>query len=299
MDRGDLRVTDLGIAESDTTKRLTLFLSFNAYHGEGNDSTLQYSCWEIPWTEEPGELQSMGSQRVRHNWACMHHHQYLLLLLLLFCHWVMSNSLWPHGLQNARLPCPSPPPGVCSDLCLLSRQCYLTISSSVAHFFSCLQSFPASGSFSMSHLFTSGGQSIGASASTSVLPMNIQDWFPLGLTYLISLLSKGLSRVFSSTTAQKYQVFSIQPPLWSNPHICTWLLEKPKTDHADLVSKVLSLLFNTLSRFVIAFLPRIKNLLINGCSHCRQWFWSPIKEKWPLFPFIRKYLLGKKFNRAP
>ena len=293
MDRGDSRATDLGIAESDTTKRLTLFLSFNAYHREGNDNTLQYSCWEIPWTEELGELQSMGSQRVGHNWVCMHHHQYL------FCQWVMSNSLWHNRLQHARLPCPSPSPGVCSDLCLLSRQCYLTISSSVAHFLSWLQSFPASGSFSMSNLFTSGGQSIGASASTSVLPMNLQGCFPLGLTYLISFLSKGLSTVFSSTTAQKYQVFSIQPPLWSNPHICTWLLEKPKIDHADLVSKVMSLLFNMLSRFVIAFLPRIKNLLINGCSHCIQWFWSPRKEKWTLFPFIRKYLLGKKFNRAP
>ena len=151
----------------------------------------------------------------------------------------------------------------------------------------------------MSQLFASGGQSIGTSASTSVLPMNIQGWFPLGLTYLISLLSKGLSRVFSSTTAQKYQVFSIQPPLWSNPHICTWLLEKPKIDHTDLVSKVMSLLFNTLSRFVIAFLPRIKNLLIHGCSHCWQWSWSPRKEKRPLFPFIRKYLLGKKLNRVP
>ena len=162
-------------------------------------------AWEIPWTEELGELQSMGSQRVGHNWACMYHHQHLLLLLFLFCYRVVSNSLSPYGLQHARLPCPSLSPGVCSDLCLLSWQCYLTISSSVAHFSSCLQSFPASGYFSMSPLFASGGQSIGASASTSVLPVNIQGWFPLGLAYLISLLSKGLSRVFSSTTAQKYQ----------------------------------------------------------------------------------------------
>ena len=108
-------------------------------------------------------------------------------------------TLWPHGLEHTRLPCPSLSPGVCSDSYPLSQWCYLTISSSVALFSFCLQSFPASGSFPMSRVFTSGGQSIGASASASVLPMNIQGWFPLGLTGLISLLSKGLSRVFSST----------------------------------------------------------------------------------------------------
>ena len=110
----------------------------------------------------------------------------------------MSNSLWPHGLQHTRLPCPSPTPGACSNSCPLSRWCHPFISSSVAPFSSCPQSFPASGSFLMNRLFVSGGQSIGASASASVLPMKIQDWFPLGLTSLISLLSKGLSRVFSS-----------------------------------------------------------------------------------------------------
>ena len=114
----------------------------------------------------------------------------------------MSNSFWPHGLQHARLPCPSPTAGACSNSCPLSWWCYLTISSSAA-LFSCLQSFPASGSFAMSWLFPSGGQSLGTSAS--VLPMNIQDWFPLGLTGWISLQSKGLSRVFSSTTVQKHQ----------------------------------------------------------------------------------------------
>ena len=110
----------------------------------------------------------------------------------------MSNSLQPHELQHARLPCPSPSPGVCLHSCPLSQWCYPTISSSVIPFSSCLQSFPASGSFLMSQLFTSGGQSIRASAS--VLLMNIQDWFPLGLTGWISLQSKGLSRVFSNTT---------------------------------------------------------------------------------------------------
>ena len=114
-------------------------------------------------------------------------------------HSVVSDSLWPHGLPHARLPCPLPTPRVCSSTCPLSSWCLPTISSSVVPFTFCLQSFPASGSFPVSQFFTSGGQSIRASASTSVLPMNIQDWFILGLTGLISLLSKGLSRVFSLT----------------------------------------------------------------------------------------------------
>ena len=112
---------------------------------------------------------------------------------------VMSDSSWPHGLQHARLPCPSPVPGACSNSCPLSWWCHPTISSSIDPFSSCLQSFPALGSFPMSWLFTSDSQSIGTSASASVLPMNIQDWFPLGLTDLISRQSKGLSRVFSSS----------------------------------------------------------------------------------------------------
>ena len=109
----------------------------------------------------------------------------------------MSDSLWPHGLQHARFPCLSPTPKACSNSCSSSRWCHPTISSSVVPFSSCLQSFPASGSFPMSRFFASGGQSIGVSTSTSVLPMNIQDWFPSGWTGLISLKSKGLSRVFS------------------------------------------------------------------------------------------------------
>ena len=117
--------------------------------------------------------------------------------------------------------CPSPTPRVYSNSCLLSQWCHPTISSSVVPFSSCPQSFPASGSFPMSQLFASGGQSTGVSAS-----VNIQGWFPLGLTGLISQ-SKALSRVFSSTTLQKYQFFGNQPSLWSNPHIYTWLLEKP------------------------------------------------------------------------
>ena len=123
---------------------------------------------------------------------------------------VVSDSLWLHGLQHARPPCPSPTPGVYSNSCPLSQWCHPTISSSVIPFSSHLQSFPASGSFQMSQLFTSGDQSIGVSASTSILPMNIQDWFPLGWTGWISLQSKGLSRVFSNTTVHKHQFFSAQ-----------------------------------------------------------------------------------------
>ena len=125
---------------------------------------------------------------------------------------VVFDSLWPHGLQRARHPCPSPTPGVHPNPCPLSRWCHPTISSSVVPF-SCLQSFPASGSFQMSWFFTSGGQSIGVSDSASVLPMNIQDWFPLRLTGWISLQSRGLSRVFSNTTIEKHQFFSTQPSL--------------------------------------------------------------------------------------
>ena len=119
---------------------------------------------------------------------------------------VVFKYLWPHGLQHARLPCPSPTPRAYSNLCPLSQWCHPTISSSVVPFSSCLQSFPASGSCQMSQFFASDGQGIGVSASASVLPMNIQGWFPLGLTGWISLQSKGLSRVFSNTTVQKHQI---------------------------------------------------------------------------------------------
>ena len=126
----------------------------------------------------------------------------------------MSNSLRPHWLQHARPPCPSPTLRIYSNSCPLSRWCHPTISFSVVPFSFHLQSFPASGSFQMSQFFTSGGQNIGVSASASVLPMNIQGWFPLGLTGMISLLSRGLSRVFSSTTLQKHQFFSTQLSLY-------------------------------------------------------------------------------------
>ena len=131
---------------------------------------------------------------------------------------VMSSCLWSHGLKYARPPCPTPTPGACSNSCLSSRWCHPTISSSVVPFSSCFQSFPTSGSFQMSQLFLSGGQSIGVSASTSVLAVNTEDWTPLGWTGWISLQSKGLSRVFPNTTVQKHQFFSVQLSLPSNSH---------------------------------------------------------------------------------
>ena len=130
--------------------------------------------------------------------------------LVQFSHSVMSNSLWPHGLQNARPPCPSPTPGVYPNSCPLSWWRHPTISPSVVPFSSCLQSIPASGSFQMSQLFASGGQGIGVSASTSVLPMYTEDWSLLGWTGWISLQSKGFSRVFFNTTVQTHQFFSAQ-----------------------------------------------------------------------------------------
>ena len=174
--------------------------------------------------------------------------------LLLFSCSVVSNSLWPHELQHARPTCSSPTPGVHPKQCPSSWWCHPTISPSVVPFSSCPQSFPASGSFPVSQLFTSGGQSIGASASASVLPMNIQDWFPLELT-LISLQSKGFSRVFSNTTIFKASV------LWPSflygpthtPIHDYW--KNHSFEYTDLFCKVISF-FNTLSRCVIAFLPR-------------------------------------------
>ena len=134
---------------------------------------------------------------------------------------IVSDSLQFHRLQHARPPCPSRTPRACSNSCPSCQWCHPTISSSVVPFSSCLLSFPASGSFPMSQFFASGGQNIGASASASVLPMNIQDWFPLGLIGWISLQSQGLSRVFSNNTVQKHQFFSTQPSSQSNSHIHT------------------------------------------------------------------------------
>ena len=174
--------------------------------------------------------------------------------LLLVSHSVMSNSLIPHGLQHTRLPCPSPSPGACSNSYPLSQWYHPTISSSVVPFSSFLQSFPASRSFPMTWLFASVGQSIWASAS--VLPINFQEWFPLGLTGLISLLSKWFSGVFSNTTVQKHQFFSAQLSLWSNSPTYMTTGKTTALTIWTFVTKVVSLLFNMLSRLVIPFLPR-------------------------------------------
>ena len=153
---------------------------------------------------------------------------------LLYSHSVMSRSLQPHGLWHTKLPCPSLYPWVCSNSCSLSQWCHPTISSSFIPFSSCLPSFPASGSFPVSQLFSSGGQNIGGSSSASVLPMNNQGWFPLGLTCWITLLSKGLSRVFSRATFWRYQFFGVQPfycPALTSVHDF-W--EKHSFDYMDL-----------------------------------------------------------------
>ena len=140
---------------------------------------------------------------------------------------VVSNSFWPHESQYTTPPCPSPTPKVYSNSCPLSQWCHPAISSSVVPFSFCPWYLPASGSFPISQPFAWGGQSIGVSASASVLPMNTQDWSPLGWTGWISLQSNGLSRVFSNTTVQKHQIFSSQLSWQSSSHIHTWLLEKP------------------------------------------------------------------------
>ena len=178
-------------------------------------------------------------------------------VLFLFSCSVMSNSQQPYVLQHTRLLCPSSSPRICSNSCPLSQWCHPTISSSVVPFSSSLQSFPASESFLMSWLVTSGSQSIGASASASVLTMNIQGWFPLGLTGLISLQPKGFSRVFSKTAVLQHSVFfmvQLSHPFMTTGKPYLWLYGSLSANYC--------LFFNTLSRFVIGFLPRSKGLLI-------------------------------------
>ena len=176
---------------------------------------------------------------------------------------VVSDSLWPHGLQHTRLPCSSPTPGVHPNSCPLCWWCHPTISSCVVPFSSHFQSFPASGSFQMSQFFAAGGQSIGVSASASVLPMNIQDRFPLGLTGWISLQSKGLSRVFSNISSKAsilrcsaFFIVQLSHPYMTTGKTIDWT-------RWTFVGKVTSLLFNMLSRLGIAFLPRSKHILIS------------------------------------
>ena len=188
----------------------------------------------------------------------------MCVLLLLFSSTVVTDSMWPHELQQARPPCPSPPPGVCSISCLLHQWCHPTILSSDALFSFCPQSFPASGAFPMSWLFTLDDQNTGALASASLLPRSIQGLFPLRLIGLISFLSKGPSGVFSSTTVEGMSSLAfclLYGPALTKVHDHwedTWIF----------VGRVMSLIFNTLSRFVVAFLPRSNHLLIS-------WMWSP------------------------
>ena len=183
-------------------------------------------AWIIPWTEEPAWLQSMGSQRVRHNWATFTHFSTQFSSVQL-SHSAVSSFLRPHESQHARPPCPSQTPGVYSNSCPSSRWWHPSISFSVVPFSSRPQPLPASGSFPVSLLFASGGWSIEVSASASVHPVYTQDWCPLGWTGWISLQSKGLSRVFFNTTIQKYQFFSAELFSQSNSHIHTWPLGKP------------------------------------------------------------------------
>ena len=204
-------------------------------------------------------------------------------------------TLQSHGLQNTRLPRPSLFPGMCSDSCPLSQWCNLTISSPIAPFSFHLRSFPASESFPMIWLFPSGGQSIGVLAS--ILPMNIQDWFSLGLTGLISLQSKGLSVVFSSTTVQKHQFFSTKPSLWSNSHICTWLLENIALTRWTFVSKVISLLFKMLSSLVIAFPTKSKHLLISWLQSQSTVILEPKKIKFVTVSIVSHLFAMKLWDR--
>ena len=190
---------------------------------------------------------------------------------------VAESSLWPDGLQHTRFPCLSLTFGAYSNSRPSCQWCHTTISSSVIPFSSHLQSFPASGSFPVSQFFTTGGQSTGVSASASVLPVNIQDWFPLELIGWISLLSKWLSRVFSNTTVQKHQFFG-------TPFFIVQLSLSYMTTGKTIaltrqifVGKVMSLLFNMLSRLVVTFLPRNKCLLISWLQLPSAVIWSPRK----------------------
>ena len=195
-------------------------------------------------------------------------------------------TVQPHWLQHTRPPCPSSTPRVYSNSCPLSWWCHPTISSSVIPFSSCLPSFPASWSFQMSQFFTTGGQSIEVSASASVLPMNIQDWFPLGWMGWISLWSKGLVRVFSNTTVQKHQFFSTQLSLQSNSHPYMTTGKTIALNRWTFVSKVMSLLFNVLSSLVITFLPRSKRLLISWLQSTSAVILKPPPNSLSVFPHI-------------
>ena len=194
----------------------------------------------------------------------------------------MSDSLWLHRLQHTRPPCPLLTPRVYPNSCPLSGWCHPTISSSVIPFSSCLQSFPASGSFQMSQFFPLGGQSIEVSILASILPINIQDWFPLGWTGWISLQLKGLSRVLSNTTVQKHQLFSVQLFSWCSVQLLHPYMTTGKTIALTrwiFVGKAMSLLFNMLSRLVITFLPKNKCLFILWLQSPSEVIFRPPKNK--------------------
>ena len=204
-------------------------------------------------------------------------------------HSVVSNSLWLHGMQHTRIPCRSTSPGVCSNSYPWNQWCHPTILSSVVPFSSCLQSFPAFGSFSMTWLFTSGGQSTGASSLASVLSMNIQGWFPSGLTGLISLQSKELSKVFSSITVWRHRSLGVQPFLLSSLHIHTWLLEKPKLWLYGLLLAKWCLYFLIHCLDCHNFIPKSKHLLLSWLQSPSVVILEPKKIKSvtvSLFPYL-------------
>ena len=213
----------------------------------------------------------------------------------------MSDSLQPHGLQPARLPCPSPTPRAYSNSCPLSQWYHPNISSSVVLFSSRLQSFPASGSFQMSQFFTSSGQSIGVSALASILPMNVQDWFPSGWTGWISLQSKELTlKSFFQHHSSKASIlrrsafFIVQ---LSHPYMATG--KTIALTRQTFVSKVMSLLFNMLSRLVITFLPRSKRLWISWLKLPSAVIWEPPRNKvWHCFHCFPIYLPWSEGSRC-
>ena len=217
----------------------------------------------------------MGLLKLEKGWKPV----FSLKVVVLFCLFSLSRVSGPlrtDGPQHTRLLCPSPSVGVCSNSCPLSWWCHPTILSSVTLVSSYLQSFPASESFPVGQFFASGGQSIGASASASVLPMNTQDWFPLGLTGVFSLLSTGLRRVFSSTTVES--IYSLLLSLFYCPtlasiHDC-W--RNHSFDYGPVSAKE-CLLFNMLSRLVIAFLPGSKHLLISWLQSLSKVISEPTK----------------------
>ena len=220
------------------------------------------------WLANEGNVFIKKKKYPEYNWFILLFHLWeVILSSIQFSCSVMSNSLWPHGLQHAKLPYPSPTPGAYSNSCPLSRWCHPTISSSVILFFSHLQSFPASGSFPVSQFFRSSGQSIGVSASISVLPMNIQNWFPLGWLDLLAVQGalKSLLQHHSSKASilQCSAFFIVQV---SHPYMTTG--KTTALTRWIFVGNIMSLLFNMLSRLVITFLPKSKGLLIS-------WLQSP------------------------